>query len=113
MPQPLPAIAALPPPPSVPEMPAAARVALLAARVARTLGVARVLAASGRQLDLSGIEDGVGALCAQTLDLPAPEARCMLPVLHEVLDQLNKLSAVLAEARAAPEAGARVPPAQG
>ncbi len=67
----------------------------LAARVSRTLGVARALAERGRRLDLAGIEDGIGVLCAQTLDLPPPEARCMLPVLREVLAQLDHLSAAL------------------
>ena len=67
----------------------------LAERVARTLGVARALAERGRRLDLAGIEDGIGILCAQTLDLPTLEARCMLPVLREVLAQLDTLSATL------------------
>ncbi len=67
----------------------------LATRVSRTLGVARALAERGRRLDLAGIEDGIGVLCAQTLDLPTPEARCMLPVLREVLAQLDTLSATL------------------
>ena len=71
------------------------RVADLAARVSRTLGVARALAENGRELDLSGIEDGVGILCAQTLDLPSADARCMLPVLCEVLAQVDSLSAAL------------------
>ena len=67
----------------------------LATRVSRTLGVARALAERGRRLDLAGIQDGIGILCAQTLDLPTQDARCMLPVLREVLAQLNALSAAL------------------
>jgi hypothetical protein len=34
-------------------------------------------------------------LCAQTLDLPTADARCMLPVLREVLAQLDCLAAAL------------------
>ena len=71
------------------------RVEELAVRVSRTLGVAHALAKRGRQLDLAGIEDGIGILCAQTLDLPNADARCMLPVLREVLSQLDSLSATL------------------
>jgi hypothetical protein len=71
------------------------RVNELATRVSRTLGVARALAERGRQLDLAGIEDGIGVLCAQTLDLPTADARCMLPVLREVLAQLDCLAAAL------------------
>jgi hypothetical protein len=71
------------------------RVAELAARINRTLGVARALAKSGRALDLTGIEDGVGVLCAQTLDLPTGDAREMVPVLREVLAQVDLLSVAL------------------
>ncbi len=67
----------------------------LAERINRTLGVARALAKSGRALDLTGIEDGVGVLCAQTLDLPAGGAREMLPALREVLAQVDMLSMAL------------------
>ena len=67
----------------------------LAARVSRTLGVAQALAENGRRLDLTGFEDGVGILCAQTLDLPTPDARGMLPVLCEVLAKLDRLHAAL------------------
>jgi hypothetical protein len=71
------------------------RVNELAARVLRTLGVARALADRGRRLDLAGIEDGIGVLCAQTLDLPTADGRCMLPVLREVLAHLDSLAAAL------------------
>jgi hypothetical protein len=67
----------------------------LAGRISRTLGVACVLAQHGRKLDLTGFEDGIGRLCAQTLDLPEPEGRMMLPVLAEVLFQVEQLSALL------------------
>ncbi len=97
MPTPLPT----PFPPSFPVFPVEPpglkqrRVDELATRVVRTLGVARALAERGRRLDLAGIEDGIGVLCAQTLDLPTPDARCMLPVLRAVLAQLECLSAAL------------------
>jgi hypothetical protein len=67
----------------------------LAGRISRTLAVANALARHGRKLDLTGFEDGIGRLCAQTLDLPQPDGRMMLPVLAEVLFQVEQLYAVL------------------
>jgi len=77
----------------------AQRVLDLGSRLARTLGVARALAESGRDLDLRGIEDGVGRLCAQTLDLPPPEARGMVVMLREILAQVDALTETLARGR--------------
>lgn len=71
------------------------RLGQLAGRLARTLGLARALAQNGRALDLTGIDDGIGMLCAQTLDLEQPEARQMLPLLREVLGQVNALDAAI------------------
>jgi hypothetical protein len=79
----------------------AQRVADMGSRISRTLGIARALAESGRELDLRGIEDGVGRLCAQTLDLPSAEAHGMVFMLREILTQVDALTAILArEARA-------------
>jgi hypothetical protein len=71
----------------------------LATRLSRTLAVARALAGNGRTVDLSGVQDGVGRLCAQCLDVAADEGRDMLPLLYGVLGELDALDAVL---RAAP-----------
>ena len=73
------------------------RLTVLAARLSRTIGVARALASNGRTVDLTGLEDGIGLLCAQTLDLPTEEARPLLPLLHDVLTEVNALSAALRE----------------
>jgi hypothetical protein len=75
------------------------RVAELGSRLSRTLGVARALAESGRQLDLRGIEDGVGRLCAQTLDLPPQDAHGMVFMLREILAQVDALLEILARGR--------------
>jgi hypothetical protein len=72
-----------------------ARVNGLALRLSRTIGVARALVRGGRQLDLTGIDDGVGLLCAKILDLPDQEARTMLPALLDVLGQVEALQAAL------------------
>ncbi len=73
------------------------RLTVLAGRLSRTIGVARALASHGRTVDLTGLDDGIGLLCAQTLDLQAEEARPLLPLLHDVLTEVNALSAVLRE----------------
>jgi hypothetical protein len=77
----------------------AQRVAELGSRLSRTLGVARALAESGRHLDLRGIEDGVGRLCAQTLDLPPRDAHGMVFMLREILAQVDSLTEILARGR--------------
>jgi hypothetical protein len=82
-----------------PATPPVQRVVELGSRLARTLGVARALAESGRDLDLRGIVDGVGRLCAQTLDLPPADARGMVVMLREVLAQVDALTEILARGR--------------
>jgi hypothetical protein len=68
---------------------------VLAERLGRTAAVARALIISGRRVDLSGIEDGIGMLCAKTLDLPPEQAREVLAALHALLAQLTSLTAAL------------------
>ena len=77
------------------------RLTVLASRLCRTIGIARALAQNGRTVDLTGLDDGIGTLCAQTLDLPAQEGRALLPLLAEMLQQVNTLTAALHEAQAA------------
>jgi hypothetical protein len=74
----------------------------LAMRLIRTMSVARGLVRGGRTLDLAGIEDGVGLLCAQALDLPADQGRPLVGPLRDVLAEVEGLAAALREARAAP-----------
>ena len=67
----------------------------LAERLSRTIGLARGLVRGGRHLDITGIDDGVGILCAQTLDLAPEDASAMVPVLQGVLTQVDLLAAAL------------------
>jgi len=78
------------------------RLTNLACRLSTTVALARALKQGGRQLDLAGVEDGVGILCAQALDLPPDDARLMLPVLHEVLAQVEMLAETLQDVPDAP-----------
>ena len=67
----------------------------LCERLTRTAAVARALVVAGRHVDLAGLQDGVGLLCAKTLDLPREQGREMLPTLHTVLAQMTSLTAAL------------------
>jgi hypothetical protein len=67
----------------------------LAERLARTVAVARALILAGRVVDLAGIQDGIGLLCAKTLDLQPQQARHMLPALHEMRGQIDSLTLAL------------------
>ena len=69
----------------------------VAARLGRTLAVARGLVLAGRRVELTGVDDGIGLLCAKTLDLVAPDGRPMLPHLYELLSQVDRLMLALRE----------------
>lgn len=71
------------------------RLSDLAERLTRTLAVARALVMAGRSVELWGLQDGIGILCAKALDLPRPEARNLLPDLCELAAQVDALSLAL------------------
>ena len=68
------------------------RLVTLAERLIRTLAVGRALVVAGRTVDMSGIQDGIGVLCAKTLDLSQRQGRQMLPALYELTAQIDSLS---------------------
>ena len=78
------------------------RLTLLANRLSQTIGIARALAQNGRTVDLTGLDDGIGMLCAQTLDLDVHESRALLPLLADMLLQVNTLTAAIHSAQAMP-----------
>ena len=65
--------------------------------VAATLRAARALAASGRQVDLIGLDNMIGHLCAQILDLPADDARDFRGQLQAIDHEIEQLRQMLAE----------------
>ncbi len=67
----------------------------LHAGVAATLRTARALAASGRSVDLTGLDNLVGFLCAQALDLPAAQGRAFQTQLRNIADELDNLHLIL------------------
>ena len=67
----------------------------LGTQLIASLATARILLDAGREVDLSGVQDSVGELCARVLDLaPAlgPELRALLIALR---DEVDRTSAVL------------------
>ena len=71
---------------------------MFADSVTQTLGVARGLVEAGRYVDLTGLEDQVGLLCAKALDLPPADGREMRIELIAMLARIGALSAALQHA---------------
>ncbi len=63
--------------------------------LAGTLRVAAGLVRSGRPIDLAGLQEQVGVLCAQALDLPHGEGRAAIPALNALGSELAGLEAAL------------------
>ncbi len=78
-----------------------AAVRAMADELTETIGMARVLAASGRVVDLTGLDQQIGLLCAKSLDLPPHEGRDLRPNLIVLSVAMETLSRVLAD-QAAP-----------
>jgi hypothetical protein len=75
-----------------------AELQMFADGVTQTLGVARGLVEVGRYVDLAGLEDQVGLLCAKALDLPPADGRAMRIELIAVLARVEALSVALRRA---------------
>ena len=64
----------------------------LAEELTKMVGVARALVDAGRAIDLSGLDDQVGLLCAKSLDLPPDEGRRIRPRLIALSGSIEALS---------------------
>ena len=62
------------------------------------LRVALALVAAERPIDLAGLDQRVGRVCAQALDLPPAEGRALRPRLAALLAGIEALAAQLAAA---------------
>ena len=62
-------------------------------QISGTLRLARVLAERQRTLDLRGLPDQVGRLCAAALDLPPEQGRALRPQLSALLAELDAIAA--------------------
>ncbi len=56
------------------------------------------MAEARRPVDLTGLEGGIGLLCAQALDLPPRAGAAMIPCLAAVLAEIAALETALAAA---------------
>ncbi len=71
---------------------ARAQATALAEQACRTVAVARALLASGRRVDLTGLDRSVGLLCAKALDLQPEEGRAARAELVQLMAELDLLS---------------------
>ncbi len=60
-----------------------------------SLRLARALAGQGRPVELDGMQDSVGLLCAKALDLKPDEGRILRVALVALRDEVDQLSATL------------------
>lgn len=73
----------------------------LAEELMNIVGIAQVMVQSGRNIDLTGLGDQVGLLCAKSLDLPPDDGRRVRPRLIALFGSIEALSRALV-AKAAP-----------
>jgi hypothetical protein len=73
-----------------------AAVQAVAEELMHTLDVAGALASSGRVVDLTGLDQQIGLLCAKALDLPPDAGRGVRPRLIVLSGALEALSRLLA-----------------
>lgn len=88
-----------PPPAWPPAHDAAVAVTALSHLVRDTLAIATGLAAGGRRVDVTGLDDTVGLLCAKALDLPPEQGRAARAELLALLADLDALGTVLRSGR--------------
>jgi hypothetical protein len=63
--------------------------------IARTISIAHSMLDAGQDVDLTGLDGGIGLLCAKSLDLPPAMGRALRPRLTAVLHALDDMSLAL------------------
>lgn len=71
------------------------RTRAIAHSLRQSAALARALAASGRPIDLTGLDGQVGRVCAGALDLSQDEGRVLRPELESLLAEIASLAAVM------------------
>ena len=61
----------------------------------RTACIARALVRHGRTVQLAGLDNGAGLLCAKALDLPPDSGRTVLADLLELRNEIDQLTAAV------------------
>jgi hypothetical protein len=70
-------------------------VIVMSEELGRTICVARVLVEHGRTIDLTGLDRGIGLLCAKALDLPPDAGRKVRSHLIVLLKEADSLAEAL------------------
>jgi hypothetical protein len=63
--------------------------------MSNTVAIIRRLVENGRAVDLTGLDNRMGLLCAMTLDLPSELGRALRPELIRLLGEVDAVSTVL------------------
>jgi hypothetical protein len=74
---------------------AMAKAIALGSSLLRTIRIARLLVESDRRVDLTGLDRGVGLLCAKSLDLPPELGRALRPHLKALRDEIDTLTTAI------------------
>jgi hypothetical protein len=85
---------------STPPYESVAQIVALAEQISRMLAIAGALTASRRPIDLNGLQNNVGLLCARALDLPPGQAGLARAEMIRLVAGLDALSAALRGERA-------------
>lgn len=79
---------------------AQSQVLALAEQTGRMLAIANAMVASGRRIDLAGLHQNAGVLCAKALDLPPERAGFARAELIRLVASLDTLAAGMRELNA-------------
>jgi hypothetical protein len=84
----------------MPSYDAQSQVLALAEQTCRMAAIASAMVTSGRRVDLTGLHNGAGLLCAKALDLPPVEAGLARVELIRLVASLDALAASMREQQA-------------
>jgi hypothetical protein len=74
---------------------AMAKAIALGTSLLRTIRIARLLVENDRLVDLTGLDRGIGLLCAKSLDLPPELGRALRPHLTALCDEIDTLTTAI------------------
>lgn len=72
-----------------------AHISAMAEQARRMIALTRGLVVAGRDVDLAGLESGIGLLCAKALDLPLEQGRAARAELIQLIVELDLLSVAM------------------
>lgn len=72
----------------------------LAEHIHKTLSLTETFILQRRRVDIAGIEEHIGRLCAATLDLPIEQGRAVVPKLRDLHARIGAIATALAASAA-------------